>query len=401
MPSTTTTSFPMMAGGKMLPPFEFATATRIRFGAGVAQAAGAHAAELGQQALVVTGNPARAAWLLEALAAAGVQAAFFSVAGEPTPASIVAGLEQAQTEGCDVILGLGGGSALDSAKAIAALLTNGGAPLDYLEVIGRGRQLTQPSAPVIAIPTTAGTGSEVTRNAVLGSPEHGVKASLRSPYMLPTLALVDPLLTHSLPPAVTASTGLDALTQLIEPYVSNRANPLTDAICLAGLPHAARSLRRAYQAGTDAAAREGMAFASLCGGLALANARLGVVHGFAGPLGGMTGAAHGALCAALLPAAMAVNVRALQKRAPDHPANERFVTIARSLTGAPEATAADGVAWVARLCADLAIPPLSRYGLTPADIPTLLPKARQASSMQGNPIPLTDAELTAILTAAL
>ncbi len=385
----------------MLPVFEFATATRIQFGAGVAQAAGTHAAALGQQALVVTGNLERAAWLLEALAAAGVQATTFSVAGEPTPDSITAGLEQAQTEGCDVILGLGGGSALDSAKAIAALLTNGGTPLDYLEVIGRGRPLTQPSAPVIAIPTTAGTGSEVTRNAVLGSPQHGVKASLRSPYMLPTLALVDPLLTHSLPPAVTASTGLDALTQLIEPYVSNRANPLTDAICLAGLPHLAHSLRRACVAGQDSEAREGMAFASLCGGLALANARLGVVHGFAGPLGGLTGGAHGALCAALLPPAMAVNVRALQTRAPDHPAYARFVTIARHLTGDPGATAEDGVAWVARLCADLAIPPLSHYGLTPADIPALLPKARQASSMQGNPLPLTDAELTTILETAL
>ena len=231
------------------------------------------------------------------------------------------------------MIGLGGGSAIDAAKAIAALAANGGDPLDYLEVVGRGRSLTQPSLPCIAIPTTAGTGAEVTRNAVLASPEHGIKASLRSATMLPRLALVDPELTYSLPAAVTASTGLDALTQLIEPFTSSKANPLTDALCREGMMRAARSLRTAYEDGRDAAAREDMALASLFGGLALANAGLGVVHGFAGPVGGTFHAPHGAVCAAFLPHVMAVNARALRTRQPGSAALARYDEIARILTG--------------------------------------------------------------------
>ena len=186
-----------------------------------------------------------------------------------------------------MVIGFGGGSAIDAAKAIATLVANGGDPLDYMEGIGAGKPLTQPALPIIAIPTTAGTGAEVTRNAVVASPEHRVKASLRSPFMLPRLALVDPELTYSLPPEVTAGTGLDALTQLIEPFTSHRANPMTDAFCREGLARAARSLRRAYEHGADTAAREDMALASLFGGLALANAGLGAAHGFAAPICGM------------------------------------------------------------------------------------------------------------------
>src|SRR5579871_2640819 len=231
----------------------------------------------------------------------------FLVTGEPTVGLIRQGAAFARERGCDSVVALGGGSAIDAGKAIAALLTNPGDPLDYLEVIGGGQPLAQTPAPFIAVPTTAGTGSEVTRNAVLGSPEHGVKASLRSPLMLPCIALVDPELTYGLPPAVTASTGLDALTQLIEPYVSVRANPIVDAICVDGIQRVAHSLRRAYHDGTDRDARRDMSLASLFGGLALANAGLGVVHGFASPLGGSWKAPHGALCAAILPHGMAAN----------------------------------------------------------------------------------------------
>ena len=215
------------------------------------------------------------------------------------------GVELARREQCDLVIAFGGGSAIDAGKAIAALLANGGELTDYLEVIGKGQPLRHPSVPFIAVPTTAGTGSEVTRNAVLASAEHQVKVSMRSPLMLPRLAVVDPELTLELPPAVTASTGLDALTQLIEPYVSIRANPLTDGFCLEGLRRVSRSLRRAYHAGRDITAREDMSLASLLGGLALANAGLGVVHGFAAPVGGMFHAPHGAICAALLPHGMA------------------------------------------------------------------------------------------------
>src|SRR5262249_30126997 len=154
---------------------------------------------------------------------------------EPDLDAVELGTSQAKTEKCDLVVSLGGGSAIDAGKAIAAMLANAGGLLDYLEIIGGGKPLTKPSAPFIAIPTTAGTGSEATRNAVLASHQHRLKVSLRSPLMLPTIAIVDPQLTHNLPPALTASTGLDALTQLIEPLVCSRANPMTDALCRQGI----------------------------------------------------------------------------------------------------------------------------------------------------------------------
>ena len=195
------------------------------------------------------------------------------------------------------------------------MLTNRGDVLEYLESVGPGKALTDRPAPFIAIPTTAGTGSEVTRNAVLTSPEHRAKVSLRSPLMLPTVALVDPELTYGLPPAVTAATGMDALAQLIEPFVCSRANPVTDSLCVEGMRRVARSLRKAFEGGPNEPARLDMAIASLFGGMALANAGLGAVHGLAGPIGGMfPGAAHGAVCAALLPHVVTANLIALRAR---------------------------------------------------------------------------------------
>ena len=377
--------------------FEFATATRIVFGEGTA----ATLPELlvrgfGARPLVVTGaSPARAASLIAAL-----PAQTFAVPGEPTVDLVREGTHLVQNAACDVVVSIGGGSAIDAGKAIAILTTNGGEPLEFLEVAGKGRALTLPPLPYIAVPTTAGTGSEVTRNAVLASPEHGVKASLRSPLMPARVALVDPELTYALPPTITAYTGLDALTQLIEPYVSARANPLSDAMCLEGLPRVARSLRRAFNDGADREARRDMALASLFGGLALANAGLGVVHGFAAPLGGGFHAPHGALCAALLPHGMAANVAALRARAPQHPALERHAVIARLLTGRNDATADDGIAWVRALCAELGIPPLRSWGIDESDLPGVVEKASHASSMKANPLPLTSQELLAVLAAA-
>jgi alcohol dehydrogenase class IV len=382
--------------------FEFATATRIIFGNGTLQEIGPLAAAMGSRALVVTGQTtARAGLLLELLSAEKIDTVSFGVASEPTTEVARLGTERARESGCDLVVGFGGGSILDTGKAIAALLTNGGDLLDYLEVIGRGQPLAQPSVPYIAIPTTAGTGAEVTRNAVLASTEHQVKVSLRSPLMLPRLALVDPELTHSLPPEVTASTGLDALTQVMEPYVSKRANPMTDALCREGMRRAARSLRRAYQRGDDVSAREDMALTSLFGGLALANAGLGAVHGFAGPIGGMFHGAHGAICARLLPFVMAANVRALQQRSPESVALARYQEIGRILTGSEKANDDDGVTWVQNLCQALQVPSLASYGMKQADLAVVVEKSAAASSMRGNPIELTSEELGVILEAAL
>ncbi len=381
--------------------FEFATATRIIFGAGTLSQAGANAKSLGRRALVITGsNPARAEKLLASLKAAGVATTTFSVAGEPEIATVQRGLTLARSEKCDVIVGFGGGSVLDAAKAIAAMLANKGELLDYLEVIGQGKVLAKPSVPFIAIPTTAGTGTEVTRNAVLASPEHKVKVSLRSPLMLARLAVVDPELTYDLPPAITATTGLDALTQLIEPYTSSRANPMTDVLCVEGIRRAARSLREAVANGSNKSAREDMALASLYGGLALANAGLGAVHGFAGPIGGSFAAPHGAICAALLPHVMAMNIQALRDRNIQSPVLRRYNQIATLLTGNQSATASTGVEWIRQLVGRLPVPKLREYGVGREHFPDLVARAANASSMKANPIQLTPAELTEVLNQA-
>ncbi|HSD65590.1 MAG TPA: iron-containing alcohol dehydrogenase, partial [Vicinamibacteria bacterium] len=276
-----------------------------------------------------------------------------------------------------------------------------GDPLDYLEVVGRGQPLARPSLPFVAIPTTAGTGSEVTRNAVLASPEHRVKASLRSPHMLARAAIVDPDRLVGLPPEVVAASGLDAFAQLVEPFLSVRANPLVDGLCREGLARSTRSLLRAFEGDSSEAVRVDLALASLFGGLALANAGLGAVHGFAAPVGGLFGAPHGAACAALLPAVLRVNLAALSRRRPESPALARYREIASIVTGRPDADARDAVAWTESLVRALAIPGLSRWGAGEADVPALVAKARAASSMKGNPIELQDDELAEIARASL
>ena len=382
--------------------FEFVTANRIIFGNGTLSQVEIIAPTLGTKALVVTGRtPQRANPVIDLLDAAGMNAAVFSVPGEPTIDLISNGTDTLRREGCDLVIGFGGGSAIDAAKAIAALATNGGHLLDYLEVIGQGNPLKRDPLPVMAIPTTAGTGAEVAKNAVLKSEAHNVKVSLRHPELLPDVALVDPELTHSVPPHVTAFTGMDALTQVLEPYVSIKANPLTDGLALEGIKRAARSIRRVYEDGSDANAREDMALASLIGGLVLTNAKLGAVHGFAGPLGGMYDAPHGAVCAALLPHVMAVNVEALKAREPHHFALPRYTELGQILTGRSDATAADGVAWVQATAHLLNIQPLSTYGIQPDDYPQIIEKSGRSSSMKGNSIQLTDSELERILDLAL
>jgi alcohol dehydrogenase class IV len=381
--------------------FEFATATQIIFGPGTLKDISVPAAEMGRRGFVITGrNPQRAESLLKQLEKQDIVFSLFSVPEEPTTDLALAAVEKARRDGCDFVIGIGGGSVLDIGKVVAALLTNSGELMEYLEVIGGSQPLNRQSAPYIAIPTTSGTGAEVTRNAVLDSPLHRIKVSMRSPFMLPRLALIDPELTYSMPPSITAATGLDAFTQLLEAFVSRQANPLTDCLCRQGIERAARALRKAYQNGKDAPAREDMCLASLYGGLALANAKLGAVHGFAGALGGMHSAPHGALCAAILPHVMEANVSALQSRASYAPALERYDEVARIVTGEPGALADQGITWVQELCQELHIPSLAAYGLEKTDFSAVVTKSQNASSMKGNPIALTKEELLEILDKA-
>jgi alcohol dehydrogenase class IV len=383
-------------------PFEFLSAGRIVFGSGAAKSLGERAARLGKRVLLVTGkNQERTAPLAAILRHAGLELETLSVSGEPRVEDALRAVAAGRRLAAELVVACGGGSVIDLGKAAAALLANPRDPFEFLEVVGKAKPLEAKALPLVAVPTTAGTGAEVTKNAVLASPAHGVKASLRHDSMLPAVALVDPELTLSMPPAVTASTGLDALTQCLEPYVSCQSNPLTDAIALEGLRRGAHALRRAFYDGHDLAAREDMALCSLFGGLSLANAQLGAVHGFAAPIGGQFVSPHGAVCARLLPLVMAANVHALRLREPNSPRLARFDVVARALTGAPNASAEDGIGFVRELGAELAVPGLAAYGMTASDVASVADKAAAASSMKGNPVPLTRAELCEILEQAL
>lgn len=381
--------------------FEFATSHRILFGRGQLNSVGAAARLLGSRALIISGrSPERADRLEGLLKAAGLLTSRFSVAGEPTVPEVLQACREAASGSCDLLVGIGGGSAMDAAKAVAALLANPGEPLDFLEVVGKGQPLKNPSLPCITLPTTAGSGAEVTRNAVLSSPEHRVKVSLRGHGLLSRLAIVDPDLTLGLPPELTASTGLDALTQLIEPYVSVRANPITDGFCLDGLRRVARSLEKCWMRPNDIASREDMSMASLQGGLALANSGLGAIHGLAGAIGGMWNAPHGAVCAALLAPVTEVNIHALRHRLPNSVSLSRYRYVARILSGKEEVSADAAVAWTRDLVHRLGLPRLRDLGVSHEHFPTVIEKGLQSSSMKGNPIALTVAELKGALDRA-
>jgi len=382
--------------------FEFATSSRIAFGAGILQRVSELLGDFGPRLLVIGGKDRnRFKPLTEQLDKLGVEQIGFQVAGEPTVDLIDRGVRLARNSGATGVVGFGGGSVIDSAKAIAGLATNRGEIGDYLEVIGKARPLETPGLPLCAIPTTAGTGAEVTKNADLGAPKHRVKVSLRSAILLPRIVLIDPETTLLLPPQVTASTGLDTLTQLIEPYVSIRANPITDTFCLSGIPRVARGLSQAFFDGHDLSARSDMSLASLFGGMALANAGLGAVHGFAAPIGGMFDAPHGAVCAALLPHVMEMNIRALRRRMPQSDVLRRYDTLGPLLSNKPTAKADDAVKWVHDLCRTLNVASLGKFGIRDEHIKELVEKAQRASSMKANPILLEADELAEILRAAL
>jgi alcohol dehydrogenase class IV len=379
--------------------FEFATAGRIVAGAGRAAGLPGVLAGLGSRVLICTGtSSARHAGLLASVA---LPAAVFPVTAEPTVELARAAVAAAREHGADVVAAIGGGSVIDTGKAVAMLLGNGGDPLDYLEVVGAGLKISRPAVPFVAVPTTAGTGAEVTANAVLAVPERRLKASLRSPLMIPRVALVDPELTVSCPPPVTAASGLDALTQCLEPFVSVRATPLTDGLAREGLRRAGSGLRAAYADGSDLAARADMSACALLGGMALANAKLGAVHGLAGVIGGTADVPHGLACAALLVPVIEANVRALQAQETGQAVIERYAEAAGLLTGKPGASVADGLAWIRETLVLFAVPGLAAFGFSAGQIDDVAAKALTSSSMQGNPVPLSRDDLTAILREAL
>jgi len=381
--------------------FEFATAKWIIFGAGSAKKIVDNALVLGNKPLIVTGkNQERCKFLLDDFAEKNVKCVIYSVKGEPTTQAVSECLELANRSKTNVIIGIGGGSAIDTGKAVSALITNASNLFDYLEVIGKGKPIKNPTVPFIAVPTTAGTGTEVTKNAVIKSNEHSIKVSLRSPFMLPDIAILDPVLTYSMPKEVTASTGLDAFTQVIEPYVSVKANMLTDAICKEGIKRISRSLLKAFNDGNDAKAREDMCIGSLFGGIALANAKLGAVHGFAGPMGGMLDAPHGVICGILLPYVIKTNIKALEERDPSSIVFTKYEKIAKIVTKNEKAKPQDLISWTDELYGKLNMPHLSEVDLKEEQIEELVTKAKKSNSMKGNPIVLSDEELKGIIKDA-
>src|SRR6266702_4711893 len=365
--------------------FEFATAQQILFGRGTTAQLPVIAARYAlHRCVVVTGKtPSRVQSVIDLLTQAGIGVVTLPVPSEPSIPLLREAVVQAIESKCDGVIAIGGGSVIDTGKAIAALMRNTDDLFEYLEVIGKGRALQHSSAPCIAVPTTSGTGAEVTRNAVLFSPEHAVKVSLRSATMLPVAAIVDPDLTRELAPQTTAWSGMDALTQLIEPYVSLRANPLTDSLCLQAIPLAARALPRAFHDGTDMQARTEMSLASL--------------------LGGMFKAPHGAVCAAILPHGMAANIAHLKVADGKNAAAtlDRYRTVARCLTGSSTAEPEDGVSFVQNLSREFGIPPLSSFGMSATDAEQVVEKSARASSMKANPVVLSSEELKDVFLRSL
>lgn len=381
--------------------FELTSPTRIIFGNGAFENVPALAAGLGNNVLLVTGGSQRFSQeLCISLEEKGLRTQIFAIGSEPTTEDISEAVRLCRKQECNVIVGLGGGSAIDAAKAIAAMATNPGELTNYLEVIGQNKPITEKPLPCIAIPTTAGTGSEVTKNAVIKSVGHSVKVSLRSEMMYPKIAVIDPRLSMQMSPELTAFTGIDALTHLLETFVSASLNPYLDMICSDGLTRISGFLERAFFNGNDLEARENMAFAAMLGGVALANGKLGAVHGFAGPLGGMFPAPHGVVCACLLPAVMKINIETLRNQG-NTEILERFRKLAVILTAKNNATSEDGTNWIENLVKKLRVPSLSALNVTRESFSILAEKAKSASSMKGNPVLLNDRQLLKILDLSL
>lgn len=382
---------------------DFITTKRIVFGDGALSRLPEFVRSLGQRAFVVLGEPAMTQLghteKLEAiLREGGIAYELSGVQGEPRVSAVDAIVARARAFKPDFVLAMGGGSALDCGKAVAGLTVNAGSVLEYLEGVGSGRTLETPALPCIAVPTTAGTGSEATKNSVITGDDGGFKKSLRSPYLLPAIALVDPELTHSCPLEITASCGYDALTQLIESFTSNHSGPITDALAVDGIRKAARALPRVSLNGQDAEARRDMALASLFGGICLANAGLGAVHGMASAIGALTTVPHGVACALGLPGVLESNYRHLMEESPQHPCLIKLRLACAIVVGNeehpdPVPAACQTIRAALR---STKIPRLSAYGVTHDSLAAIVADSR-GSSMKFNPVILRDDELHAIL----
>lgn len=373
------------------------TAAHIAFGRGSAARAVPQVLSFGGRVLLVRGSASAFADTLHRdLEKSGATVLAVRARGEPDLTQLSACIAAGRDHGAEVVVAIGGGSAIDLGKAAAALVPAAHVPLIYLEVVGDGRPLDADPLPFIALPTTAGTGAEVTKNAVISIPDHGRKVSLRDGRMLARLAIVDPALTEDCPRGVTLASGLDAVTQVIEPYLSARANPLTDALCRDAIPRGLQALAALMQ-GEDTQARDELAFVSLIGGIALANAGLGAVHGLAGVIGGRTGAPHGAVCGRLLGPVLRANRAAMQQSGGDMHRFREVENWIRAALGGADGDAFDLLdaqidAW--------GLPLLSALGVSASARAALAAEAQRSSSMAANPLPLAEETLTRIMAEA-
>ncbi|HET6328480.1 MAG TPA: iron-containing alcohol dehydrogenase [Planctomycetaceae bacterium] len=387
--------------------FDFLANPRVVFGWGRRAEVGRLARTLGKRAFLVTGSSAlQRQGVIDEIAAtireAGVElVSLAAVSREPEVAHVDAAVDTLlahEPRSGDLIVAIGGGSAIDLAKAVAAMATNrqGGSLADFLEGVGKGLKVELPPLPVLAMPTTSGTGSEATKNAVISCTKPPYKKSLRSELMIPRAVLIDPELTVGLPPEVTAHTGMDAITQLIESYLSRRAQPIPQALALDGLARALPAIETAVSDGSNPPAREAMAYAAYLSGVALANSGLGLAHGVAAALGIRCGVAHGLACAVMLPTALRVNKDVRRTEI------ARLWTLVDEHSRLAEADAAEKfIQHITGIARNIGIPPrLSALGVEQFAIPALV-KSSRGNSMDGNPRNVSDEELRSLLEAML
>jgi 1,3-propanediol dehydrogenase/alcohol dehydrogenase len=374
--------------------YQFRLPEVTHFGWGAVEGVGQEAARLGRRALLVTGRAAMkqtgtADRVVALLAAAGVSVRpYDGIESDPRAATIDRAAKAARAEGCDLVVGLGGGSPMDAARAIAAMAVLEGSITDYLD----GKAIDRPGLPLINIATTAGTASEITSVAVVLHERKQLKMGLKSPFWFARVAITDPELTLTMPPALTAATGLDALTHAIESYVSTQATPPSEGLALRAIELVGLHLRAAFADGSNRPAREGMALASMTAGMAFANSGLGLVHGLVHPIGARFGVPHGMACGRLLPLVMRYNQPA---------AEEKMAQVGRALTRRPEAAAGDAADAVESLLRDLGVPAgIGDVGVPADQIPSLARDGLLAGAVRTNPRPVTEQEALALLEEA-